>query len=72
MFIDCMKSSVELVGLSLEGNVVGWLLERRIVLLNQLLYEASGAHACIPRRYHLWLRPGKILGRAFLESIVFG
>ena len=67
-----MESSIELVGLSLEGSVDGWLLEKRIIFLNWLLYEASGAHTCFSGRYHFWLRLGKELGRAFLESIVFG
>ena len=70
--IDYMESSVELVGLSLEGNVARGPLERRIILLNLLLYEFYGAHTCFLRRYCLWLRPEKVLGRAFLKSIIFG
>ena len=47
-------------------------MERRIILETpgeknntciQLLYEANGAHEYFPRRYRLWPRLEKILGR---------
>ena len=70
--IDCVESSVELAGLSLEGNVARMTRGEENNTCNQLLYEASGAHTCFPGRYCLWLILGKVLGRAFLESILFG
>ena len=48
------------------------LLERRIILQTageedttciHMLYEANGAHTIFPRRYRLWARLEKVLGR---------
>ena len=68
--IDCVESSVELVGLSLEGNVAGNTLGEEINTCNWLMYEANGAHMDFPREYRLWLRPRRVLGRECSNKIL--